>query len=327
MSKDKNYVGIDISKNDFDVSFPSGQHLKFSNDSKGFAKLLKKLPQDAHCVMEQTGRYNQQLANYLFQSEIPVSVVNALTVKRFIQMRLKVTKTDKADARMIRAYAEWDSPSLWQPPADYVLRCKELRQLVSLLLKQNTALKNQRHSIELSGAKGGLALRIIRKKLKSIKAEVKLLEQEMETLIKTNEGNLVSHISSIPGVGQKTAMALIVATNAFRDFENSNQLSSYFGLCPTMRFSGSSIRGKSRISKAGDKDVRNLLFMCSFTAYKHNKACAELFQRIVNKGKSPKLALIAVANKLLKQILAIAKSGIPFDQNYRSINPMIKQKI
>ncbi len=324
MSKDKKYVGIDISKNDFDVSFPSGHHQKYSNDSKGFAMLLKKLPQDAHCVMEQTGRYNQQLANYLYDCEIPVSVVNALTVKRFIQMRLKITKTDKADARMIREYAEWDTPSLWQPPSDYVLRCKELRQLVSLLLKQSTALKNQRHSIELSGTKGGLALRIIKKKLKSIKAEVALLEQEMETLIKTSEGDLVSHISSIPGIGQKTAMALVVSTNAFRDFKNSNQLSSYFGLCPTMRLSGSSIRGKSRISKAGDKDVRNLLFMCSFTAYKHNKACAELYQRIVHKGKSPKLALIAVANKLLKQILAIAKSGIPFDPNYRSINPMMK---
>jgi transposase len=145
----------------------------------------------------------------------------------------------------------------------------------------------------------------------------------METMIKAKEGDLVSHISSIPGVGQKTAMALVVSTNAFRDFETSNQLSSFFGLCPTMRLSGSSIKGKSRISKAGDKDVRNLLFMCSFTAYKHNKSCAELYQRIVNKGKSPKLALITVANRLLKQALAIAKSGIPFDQNYRSKNPLM----
>ncbi|MFT6187213.1 MAG: transposase [Cryomorphaceae bacterium] len=273
--------------------------------------------------MEQTGRYHQQLAKYLFDCEIPVSVVNALTVKRFIQMRLKITKTDKADARMIREYAQWDKPSLWQPPAEYILRCKELRQLISLLLKQSTALKNQRHSIEISRRRSGLVLCIIKKKLKSLKAKVKLLEQEMETMIKAKEGDLVSHISSIPGVGQKTAMALVVSTNAFRDFETSNQLSSFFGLCPTMRLSGSSIKGKSRISKAGDKDVRNLLFMCSFTAYKHNKSCAELYQRIVNKGKSPKLALITVANRLLKQALAIAKSGIPFDQNYRSKNPLM----
>lgn len=323
MSKDKKYVGIDVSKNDFDVSFASGKHCKLGNDVKGFARLLKMLPEGAHCVMEQTGRYHQQIANYLFAHGVPVSVVNALTIKRFVQMRLKVTKTDKADARMIREYAEWDAPSPWQPPAEYIERCKELRQLVSLLLRQSTALKNQRHSIELGGTKSGLALRIIKKQLKAIKAEVKLLEQEMETLIKTNEGDLVSQISSIPGVGQKTAMALVVSTNAFRDFQHSKQLSSYFGLCPTTRLSGSSIRGKSRISKAGDKDVRNLLFMCSFTAYKHNKACAALYQRIVNKGKSPKLALIAVTNKLLKQALAIAKSGIPYDKNYRSKNPVM----
>jgi len=113
-------------------------------------------------------------------------------------------------------------------------------------------------------------------------------------------------------------MALVVSTNGFRDFESSNQLSSYFGLAPTLRLSGSSIKGRSRISKAGDRDIRNLLFMCSFTAYKHNKACAALYARITNKGKSPKLALIAVANKLLKQVLAVAKSGIPYDQNYKS---------
>jgi len=324
MGKDKNYVGIDVSKSDFDVSCPSGQHYKYSNNIKGFQKLLKALPLGAHCVMEQTGRYHQQLANFLYSNKISVSVVNALTIKRFIQMRLKITKTDKADARMIREYGVWDSPTLWFPPAEYIVRCKELRQLVSLLLKQSTALKNQRHSIGLSGLKDGLALRIIKKKLKSIKAEVKMLEKEMETLIKTNEGDLVSHISSIPGVGQKTAMALVVSTNGFRDFENSNQLSSFFGLAPTMRLSGSSIKGRSHISKAGDKDVRNLLFMCSFTACKHNRACVALYQRIINKGKSPKLALIAVANKLLKQVIAIAKSGIPYDQNYRSKNPIMK---
>lgn len=323
MGKDKNYVGIDVSKSDFDVSFSSGEHRKYSNDIKGFQKLMKALPLEAHCVMEQTGRYHQQLVHFLFENEISVSVVNALTIKRFVQMRLKITKTDKADARMIREYGAWDSPTLWSPPAEYIVRCKELRQLVSLLLKQSTALKNQRHSIELSGAKSGLALRIIKKKLKAIIAEVKMLEEEMETLIKTNEGDLVSHISSIPGIGQKTAMALVVSTNAFRDFENSNQLSSYFGLAPTMRLSGSSIKGRSRISKAGDKGVRNLLFMCSFTACKHNKACVALYQRIVNKGKSPKLALIAVANKLLKQALAIAKSGIQYDQNYKSKNPIM----
>ncbi|MFD1553277.1 transposase, partial [Putridiphycobacter roseus] len=101
--------------------------------------------------------------------------------------------------------------------------------------------------------------------------------------------------------------------------------SSFLGLSPTIRTSGTSVRGQSRISKMGNKDVRNLLFMCSFTAYKCNPSCVKLFERIVNKGKSKKLALLAVCNKLTRQALAISKSRIPYDENYRSINPVLLQ--
>ena len=82
--------------------------------------------------------------------------------------------------------------------------------------------------------------------------------------------------------------------------------------------SGSSVRGKSRISKMGNQKLRNLLFLCAFSACKYNKACRELYERIVAKGKSKKLALIAVINKLLKQAFAVAKSGLSYDENYVS---------
>ena len=65
--------------------------------------------------------------------------------------------------------------------------------------------------------------------------------------------------------------------------------------------------------------------MCSFTACQHNKACREIYERIVAKGKSKKLALMAVCNKLLKQAFAIAKSGVKYDQAYRSIQPVLKE--
>jgi transposase len=82
--------------------------------------------------------------------------------------------------------------------------------------------------------------------------------------------------------------------------------------------SGASVSKKSRISKTGDARIRNHLFMCSFTACERNPQCKALYERIVAKGKSKKLALIAVCNKLLKQSLAIAKSGIPYDPQYKS---------
>ena len=326
MSKDINYIGIDISMDVFDVCFPDGTHHQFENTTKGFVKFTKTLMPNSFCVMEQTGKYHWALANYLHTKEIKLSVVNALIIKRFIQMRLRITKTDKADAKMIQQYGEWDHPREWSPPKEYIIQCRELRSLVALLLKQNTALKNQLHSLEKSGMDSKFVSRIINKQLKSIKIEVKKLEDETQRLIEINEDDLLSLLCTIPGMGRKTAMALIVITNGFSDFENSKQLSSYLGLSPMIRISGSSVRGQSRISKSGNKDVRNLLFLCSFTAYKYNESCSNLFNRIVNKGKSKKLALIAVSNKLLKQALAIAKYRIPYDENYRSKNPILNLK-
>uniref|UniRef100_UPI002597119A transposase n=1 Tax=uncultured Polaribacter sp. TaxID=174711 RepID=UPI002597119A len=128
-------------------------------------------------------------------------------------------------------------------------------------------------------------------------------------------------LKSIPGIGLKTALFLIVVTDGFRKFENASQLCSYVGITPTIRESGSSVRGRARISKVGNRKLRNLLFLCAFSAYKHNKSCREIFERITSKGKSKKLALIAVSNKLLRQAFAIAKSGIPYDETHVSFLP------
>jgi transposase len=168
-----------------------------------------------------------------------------------------------------------------------------------------------------------IILKPLRKQITTLNKQIEELEKTMEVLIAQHQGKLLSQLQSIPGIGTKTAMFLIVITDGFTAFESSKQLSAFFGLAPTIRLSGKSVRGQSRISKAGNNVIRNLLFMCSFSACKNNKACKDLFDRIVAKGKSKKLALIAVANKLLKQSLAIAKSGMMYDENYRSAQPCI----
>ena len=136
--------------------------------------------------------------------------------------------------------------------------------------------------------------------------------------MKKEQQQQLTNLKSIPGLGTKTALFLIVITDGFSKFERASQLCSYVGITPTIRISGSSVRGKSRISKVGNRKLRNLLFLCSFSACKHNKACRELYNRLLTHGKTKKQALIAVANKLLKQAFAIAKSGIPYNENYIS---------
>lgn len=321
MNEVTKFFGIDVSMDTFDVSTSDGKHYQFSNDLVGYRKLQKLLNGESQCVMEATGSYHQRLATWLNSQNTRVSVVNPLVIKRFAQMRLRLAKTDKADANMIRQYAEAEKPELWNPPQEYVAQAVEINGLVMLLIRQRTALKNKLHSVIHKGDAFSTILKSLQKQIKLLDQEINLLETSMEDLIKKYQGEMLSSLCSIPGIGKKTAMFLIVVTDAFRSFENSKQLCAYLGLAPTIKMSGKSVRGKSRISKTGNGVMRSLLFMCSFTASQRNKACRELYTRLVSKGKSKKVALIAVVNKLLKQSLAIAKSGTTYEEGYQSMRP------
>jgi transposase len=318
MNKSTIFIGIDISKDTFDIYDPMQGHCQFTNNVKGFRSFHKTLGFDHWCVMEATGCYHQQLALFLFDKSIRVTVMNPLVIKRFIQMKLNQVKTDKSDAKMICQYGQEQKMDLWHPSPQYVEECKQLQTITQLYFKQSTAIKNKLHALQTRGFTKGKMISSLRRQLKSIQKEIKLLEMEMEQLIKVNQQDLYTRLNTIPGIGKKTSILLIVTTNGFKDFESSKQISSYLGLAPNERSSGSSIRGKTRISKTGNPLVRNHLFLCSFTASIHNPQCKALYERIVVKGKSKKLALIAVCNKLIKQAYGIAKSGLPYDKNYVS---------
>ncbi|MCB9198773.1 MAG: IS110 family transposase [Flavobacteriales bacterium] len=312
-------IGIDVSKESFDAYSEDLGSLKFSNDEKGFKEFAKLLEVVDHCVMEATGSYHFQLATYLYDQGIGVSVVNPLVVKRFIQMKQQKVKTDKSDAMMICYFGEEQQPELWEPEPDFITEGKLTLTLIQLYIKQQTQLKNKLDNLKSGGLiKGGL-VSSLRRQLKRIQVEIKKLEDSLEVLIKTHIPEALTNIKSIPGIGKKTAMMLLVATNNFRDFNSSKQVTSYVGLAPVERSSGTSVRGRSYISKTGDPLLRNHLFMCSFTASVHNPQCRALYERIVAKGKSKKLALVAVCNKLIKQAYGVSKNNLPYDANYRSI--------
>lgn len=319
MNEDTKFFGIDISKDMFDVCTPEGKHYQFANTTDGFKSYSKLLSGNSQSIMECTGSYHQQLLTWLFVHDFRVSVINPLVIKRFAQMRLRIAKTDKADAKIIQAYAVLEKPNLWSPPAEFVTQAFEINSLIELLIGQRTALKNKLHSVKSKGQHYARTIRCITSIIQTHNDQIKDLESSMEALIRKNQHAMLDQLCSIPGIGKKTAMFLIVITDSFKGFESSKQLCAYLGLAPTLRISGKSVRGQSRISKKGNSTIRNLLFMCSFTASEKNKTCRELYERLVAKGKSKKLALIAVANKLLKQAFAIAKSNVGYQNNFESM--------
>ena len=150
--------------------------------------------------------------------------------------------------------------------------------------------------------------------IKRLNKQIGLLEKQIEDLIAQEDATVVEHISSVPGVGKKTAIALLTATKGMHGFENYRQLSSYFGLCPRIYDSGKSVHGKAHICKMGMGWIRKLLYMCSISAIRHNRACAALYIRLKEKGKPIKVILIAVVNKLLKQIFAIVKNNSVYSE-------------
>ncbi|WP_019671595.1 IS110 family RNA-guided transposase [Eudoraea adriatica] len=318
MFKYNQIFGVDISKDVFDVMSSQGKHFKFKNSSKGFNQLTKHLTKKDLIVMEATGYYHYCLAKYLYDLGYTVSVVNPLAVKRFVQMKLSKIKTDKSDALAICQYASLNEVPIFTSKDSNQAECVQLMSLIEIYLKQRTALKNKLHGEKILGKPSKTVYHSINRSLKVLQKEIQLLENRLLELVKSHQQKQLTLLKSIPGMGTKTAIILIVLTDGFTKFENAKQLCSYAGTTPTIRMSGSSVRGKSRISKMGNQKLRNLLFLCAFSACKYNKACRELYERIVAKGKSKKLALIAVINKLLKQAFAVAKSGLSYDENYVS---------
>jgi len=236
--------------------------------------------------MEATGYYHYQLAYYLLESVIKVSVENPLVVKRFIQMRLSKIKTDKSDSKLICEYAKQVQLKLWQGNSKHQIECLQMTRLLSVYTKQSTMLKNKLHGEAVLGNPSKVIVSSLKRSLKQVKKELEILESKLLLLVKQVHQDVLTRIKSIPGIGNKTAVMLVVLTDGFDRFKSGSELCSYAGLTTIIRQSGSSVHGRSHISKIGNQKLRNLLFMCCFNACKYNKACREIYERIVAKGKS-----------------------------------------
>ncbi|MCK0162241.1 IS110 family transposase, partial [Allomuricauda sp. F6463D] len=151
MNKYKETFGVDISKDVFDVHGSEYGHSRFKNDSSGFRLFIKSLPQDSLVVMEATGYYHYRLAQFLYKNGLAVSVVNPLSVKRFIQMKLAKVKTDKSDAKAICNYALSNEVPLYNALTDVQAECLQLFRLMDSYLKKRTATKNKIHGEEVLG--------------------------------------------------------------------------------------------------------------------------------------------------------------------------------
>ncbi len=320
MDNKKMYCGIDVSSETLDVCFQNEagekQHLQVSNNSKGFNEILKICGKDLHFVMESTGVYHMGLMFFLHEKNCVYSVVNALQIRRYIQMHLERNKSDKKDARRILEYGIDRNPSPSEMPDSKYFECRTMNNAIHDLTKDITKLSNQIHALKRSGIMAVEVIKCYEKMIKTMRLEMAKLEEKLSAKLKEWQPELLEQVQSVKGIGKRAAAELIIYTKSFKGMENYKQLISYSGLSPIEYSSGSSIRGRSKICKQGGKQIRHILYMCALNAKTTNRACKELFDRLVAKGKNKKSAVIAVCNKLLKQVFGCVKNATLYQDDY-----------
>jgi len=321
-SKDvaKLYCGVDVSGNSLDVCYQTTDGIfewsKCANSTEGFIQIWKLTGKNHHFVMESTGVYQLPFCFFLEGKKARYSVVNALQIKRYIQMKLERNKTDKKDAFHICMYGVDHHPECYEMPNQLYFECRAINNAIETVTTEITSFKNKLHSLYKLDIDNKIIVKGYKKILRDLQAELKLFEAELYKKLEAWQPDLVKQVRSVVGIGKRATAILIVTTQGFKHTESYQQLISYAGLSPKEYSSGSSIRGKVRICKQGGSLLRHTLYMCALNAKETNGACKELFDRLVAKGKNKKLAVIAVANKLLKQVFGVVKNDCMFDRNY-----------
>lgn len=317
------YVGIDVSKKTLDIAWlEDGKriHFKTSNTTVGFEEITQRCPHKAHFVMEATGAYYLRFAFFLAKESCAVSVINPLTIKRFGQLKLRRAKTDKADAFLIAEYGMSLLPELWSPPKKAILEMQQLWSLAGKLTSQKLMLTNQLEAFSKSPAISSIVCGSIKNLVQSIKDEMGAIEDALTKLARDNYSREIEILESIPGIGRKSAQAMLIVSKGFKNFDNGRELCSFIGLTPRIAQSGTSLNSNKKITKMGQSKMRALLYMCALTAITKNAGCKQLYDRFVTRGKPKKVALIAVMAKLVRQAVTLIKQDELFNEKL-SLSP------
>lgn len=313
------FMGVDISKDTFDACLltPEGvyRHQAFANTEAGFAQLLsfqQRLAPGAsgHYCLESTGPYSQPLALFLVEHDHLVSVVNPARVRHFALGKGYRNKTDRVDARLLCDFCVQESPSPWRVAAP------EVQELVFLLRRLDEIEKHKSQEVNRLEA-----TTLPRHVLNSVKNTIKFLDKETRRLEREIKSHIDRHpdlkndldlLSSIPGIGEATALRILCEMPDVDQFVSAKQVAAYAGLSPREHTSGKSVRKRTRISKAGNGRLRKAMYYPALTATRHNPLIRSFYHRLLERGLCKMAALTACMRKLLMIAYGVLKHQQPF---------------
>jgi len=318
-------VGIDVSKRKLDIAMLANSKIKskvFDNTPVGHHELNQWLlergagQQHTHICMEATGPYSEAVAIALVESGWCVSVVNPARIKGFAQGELARNKTDRADASLLARFCAAMRPSLWTPPS---AEWRELRGWVDRLQALKEMHQQESNRLEAHVASGqAFLVEEVQIHLDWLMQQIGALEQNIDDHI--NRHPELKHdaelLHSIPGIGNTTVAKVLAYAGNVRRFANAKALAAFIGVTPRQRLSGTSVKGRTMMSRTGHADLRRALYMPGLVARRHNPVLRAFGDRLSATGLAPKAVVGAVMRKLAHLIYGVIKSGQPFDASF-----------
>jgi transposase len=318
-------VGIDVSKKKLDVALLVEGKVKnkvVPNSAQGFAELESWLVKQkvalatAHICLESTGVYSEPVALYWFDKGVKVSLVNPNCIKSFGGSENIRNKNDQIDAALIARYCAAMQPNLWEAPSREQRQLKAWsNRLIALQdMRQQEANRLEVHEV----AEQDELITHVQSHIAWLDQQIAEIEQDINDHIDRHPGlkQDAELIESIPGIGRTTAAKILGHIGDVRRFANAKALAAYIGVTPRQRQSGSSVRGRTTMSRMGSARLRAALFLPSLVAKRYNPILRQFGARLEASGL-PKMAVAgAVMRKLAHLIYGVVKSGKPFDANY-----------
>lgn len=314
-------LGIDIAKRKFQVALLMGNKCKNKscpNTAEGHKELLGWLKrqgvEQVHACLEATGNYGEAVATALADAGHSVSLVNPARIQGFAQSEMSRTKNDQADAALIARFCRAMHPELWKPPAPEV---RELRALVRRLADLHEMAQMEENRLESGVASEDVAASI-QAHLKVLREEIKKTERLIRDQFNQHPGLKADRdlLVTIPGIGEQTAAVILGEIGSVQAFSSARQLAAYCGLTPKEKLSGTSVRGKTRLSKVGNAFLRKALFMPAMVAQRHNPIILAFSARLKANGKSTMAVLGACMRKLIHLAYGVLKTRRPFDSTW-----------
>lgn len=319
------FVGVDVSKAKLDVAMLVAENKfrskVFANEPGGFAALLQWLKahgpcglEDVHVCMESTGNYQEELACFLSDHGVAVSVVNPL-VKRFAEVNRQRNKTDEADAKTLALFCRAQRPELWHAPSRAV---RTLQALVARLQTLQAMRQAESNRLEVAHDSVAASLRSV---IAGLDEEIERVREQIRRTIDDDPDlkGRAGLLQTIPGLGDKTIPQLLAYVGDPARFRSAKALAAYASLTPLIRQSGTSLDRRRGTHPMGHRELKKALYFPAMVAARYNPLIARFSERLKAQHKPGKVILVACMHKLLAIVYGVLRSGQPFNAHHQNL--------